>query len=180
MMIQDKKFEKAFQEVLGFEGGYSDDPDDRGGKTKFGITEATARRLGYKGDMKDLTLDQAKKLYYDHYWKCWNYDKIEDERIATEMFDQAVNMGPGTANRNLQKAYNLLSRGKAGDLKVDGILGPITLTYVNRYPYQDDLLQLLNILQAKHYIDIIEKDPSQEKFFRGWLQRTKVNWKEVS
>ena len=78
---------------MGFEGGYSDDPDDRGGKTKFGITEATARRLGYKGDMKDLTLDQAKKLYYDHYWKCWNYDKIEDERIATEMFDQAVNMG---------------------------------------------------------------------------------------
>jgi lysozyme family protein len=178
--VIDTKFKKAFQEVLNFEGGYSDDPDDRGGKTKYGITETTARRLGYKGNMRDLTLDQAKKLYYDHYWKNLNYDKIEDERIAVEMFDQAVNMGPGNANRNLQKAYNLLNRGKAEDLKVDGIIGPITLTYVNRYPYQGDLLQLLNVLQAKHYIAIIENDPSQEKFFRGWLQRTKVNWRKIS
>ncbi len=173
----DQKFEQAFKVILGFEGGYVDDPDDRGGKTKFGITEATAKKYGFKGFVKDLTLEQAKKLYYDHYWKCWNYDQIKDDRIAIEMFDQAVNMGPVTANKNLQKAYNLLDRGKAGDLKVDGVIGPITLTYINRYPHQDDLLQLLNVLQAKHYIDIVESNPSQEKFFRGWLKRTKVNWR---
>ena len=173
----DKKFEQAFEEILGFEGGYSDDPDDRGGKTKFGITEATAKKAGYKGDMKDLTLDMAKKMYYDLYWKQWGYDKITDHRIAIEMFDQAVNMGPVTANKNLQKAYNLLDRGKAGDLKVDGIVGSMTLTYINRYPYQNDLMQLLNILQAKYYIEIVESNPSQDKFFRGWLQRTKVNWR---
>lgn len=175
--MQDKKFEQAFGEILGFEGGYSNDPDDSGGKTKYGITESTARKAGYEGEMKDLTLESAKKMYYELYWKRWNYHKIKDQRIAVEMFDQAVNMGPVTANKNLQKAYNLLNCGKAGDLKVDGVIGPITLAYVNRYPYMTDLLQLLNVLQAKHYIDIVESNPSQEKFFRGWLKRTKVNWR---
>lgn len=174
--MMDRKFEQAFKEILNFEGNYSDDPNDRGGKTKFGITEVTARKAGYKGDMKNLSLAMAKKIYYDLYWKQWNYHKIKDQRIAIEMFDQAVNMGPVTANKNLQKAYNLLNKGKAGDLAVDGIIGPMTLTYINRYPYKTDLLQLLNVLQAKHYIDIIEANPSQKKFFRGWLQRTKINW----
>lgn len=170
----DNKFEKAFDEILGFEGGYSDDPDDKGGKTKFGITEDVARKWGYTGKMKDLPLDTAKEIYYEWFWKQWNYHKIDNQKVAIEMFDQVVNIGPIPANKNLQKAYNLLKKGKAGDLKEDGMVGPITLTYINRYPYQKDLLQLLNVLQGKHYIDIVEEDPSQEKFFRGWLQRTKV------
>ena len=173
----DKKFEQAFEEILGFEGGYSDDEDDSGGKTRFGITEGVARANGYKGKMSKLPLYIAKNIYNNSYWSNHYYDKIDDDRIAIEMFDQAINMGPITANKNLQKAYNLLNRGKAGDLKVDGIIGSITLTYVNRYPYEDDLMQLLNILQAKYYIEIVESNPSQDKFFRGWLQRTKVNWR---
>ena len=57
------KFENAFSRVLGFEGGYSDDPDDRGGKTRFGITEATAAKHGYTGHMEDITLNFAKHIY---------------------------------------------------------------------------------------------------------------------
>ena len=61
-------FITAFEKVIGIEGGYSDDPDDRGGKTKFGITEAVARAHGYRGEMRDLGLTTARKIYKSSYW----------------------------------------------------------------------------------------------------------------
>jgi len=178
----DKNFEIAFKEILGFEvgnsknGGYVNDPLDRGGETKYGITKSIARKAGYTGKMIDLTIEDAKEIYYKFFWKQWNYDKIKNSRIATEMFDQCVNMGFNSANKNLQEAYNLLERGSMNDLLVDGIIGPKTLRCVNEYPYQKDLLQLLNILQGKNYIQIIKNNPSQDKYFRGWLKRTRVYW----
>ncbi len=55
-------FDTAFTKVLGHEGGFSDHPDDPGGKTRFGVTEAVARRVGYKGEMRELPLDLAKQI----------------------------------------------------------------------------------------------------------------------
>ena len=180
-------FDRAFEEIVmklevggAPNGGYVNDPDDYGGETKYGLTKTTLRNLGYRGEVINLTKDQAKKCYYKGFWSNFNYGQIEDPRIAIEMFDQAIHLKYGQGNKNLQEAYNLLNVGKAGDLKVDGLIGPITLTYVNRYPYQNDLLHLLNIIQGKYYIERVREDPSQEKYFRGWLQRTKVYWNEVA
>ncbi|EJY0890163.1 hypothetical protein OE991_005197, partial [Escherichia coli] len=50
-----KSKDKIFDEVLGKEGGYVNHPDDKGGPTKWGITEKVARAHGYRGDMRDLT-----------------------------------------------------------------------------------------------------------------------------
>ncbi len=54
-----KSKDKIFDEVLGKEGGYVNHPDDKGGPTKWGITEKVARSHGYRGDMGDLTREQA-------------------------------------------------------------------------------------------------------------------------
>ena len=42
-----ERFERIFDYLLRVEGGYSDDKNDKGGKTKFGITEEEARKYGY-------------------------------------------------------------------------------------------------------------------------------------
>ncbi|PRX27675.1 putative peptidoglycan binding protein [Orenia metallireducens] len=165
----DKNFEKAFQKILQFEGKYSDDKDDRGGKTKYGISETIARESGYQGEMKDLTLDQAKGIYYQNYWVNLNYHKIKAIDIAIECFEQAVHIGPKRATSNLQLAYNLLTE---QEIEVDGIVGSNTLKGVNNSAYGFELLQLLNILQGERYISICKADKSQKKFIRGWLKRT--------
>ncbi|MBM7624081.1 glycoside hydrolase family 108 protein [Sporohalobacter salinus] len=168
----DDKFNRALKKVLFYEGGYNDDEEDRGGKTKYGITENLARNYGYDGKMKDLELKKAKEIYYREFWAKHFYNWIEDERIAVEVFEQAVNIGAKTANKNLQKAYNLIA-GK--EIEVDGIIRSCTLDAINNFKHKNDLLKLLNILQAKKYIEIIENDKSQKKFMRGWLKRVELN-----
>lgn len=168
----DDKFERAFKKVLNYEGGYSDEQEDRGGKTKYGITENLARDYDYDGEMKDLELKKAKEIYYREFWANHLYSWIEDERIATEVFEQAINMGAKTANKHLQKAYNLLTK---EEIEVDGIIGQNTLDAINNFKYKNDLLKLLNILQAKKYINIVKNDESQQKFIRGWLNRVEFD-----
>ncbi|OUJ77248.1 hypothetical protein BXA17_19190, partial [Acinetobacter baumannii] len=60
--------EQYLDELIKREGGYVNNPADRGGATKFGITEAVARENGYKGNMKDLPLEFAKSIYKKQYW----------------------------------------------------------------------------------------------------------------
>ena len=70
------KFDDAFEIIVGSEGGYSNDPNDPGGATRFGITEAVARANGYEGDMKDLPLDKAKSIYKAKYWDAVSGDNL--------------------------------------------------------------------------------------------------------
>jgi lysozyme family protein len=168
-------FDKAFDIVLGFEGGHSNDTDDAGGETKYGITKETARAHGYQGDMKALTLDDAKKIYKSAYWDALNLDLVVDAQAAREAFDIAVNMGVGTAGKFIQHALNLLNRNAASwpDIAEDGVIGTQTLTVLNDLQAKDlaSFYKALNALQGKRYIEICERDPRQEKFFRGWLLR---------
>jgi len=75
-------FEKAVAKTLSLEGGYVNDPADPGGPTKYGITEATARAHGYIGDMRDLPLDLAKKIYKESYWDVARLDEVDSQLIA--------------------------------------------------------------------------------------------------
>ena len=168
-------FEKAFEKVLKFEGGYVNDPVDRGGETNWGITKKVARNAGYRGEMKDLTVEDAKKIYRQNYWSIIKLDQIKDDSIAIKAFDIAVNMGTGTAIRLLQKAYNILNQ---ETITVDGIVGPQTLSAINNYKHKKDLFHLLNVLQARRYIKIVENDESQKRFIRGWLKRTQMKIEE--
>lgn len=82
-------FERAFEIVIGHEGGLVDDPRDPGGLTKFGISQRAYPSL----DIKALTLEQAKGIYYEDYWLKAGCDQLVDEPMAILVFDCAVNQG---------------------------------------------------------------------------------------
>lgn len=81
--------------VIGREGGYSNHPADRGGATRWGITEAVARAHGYRGDMRGFPREEAVGIYQRVYWTRPGFDRIAPlaPDIAAELFDTGVNMG---------------------------------------------------------------------------------------
>ena len=162
------RFDDMVKVVLKFEGGYVNNPADKGGETNYGITAATAHGAGYTGAMKDMTVDQAKAIYRKLYWEKPGFDKITDDSLAMALFDQGVNMGTGTAVKNLQQAYNYLN---SEVIQVDGLLGPNTVQAVNSYKYPADLLNCLNGVRISRYLEIVENNPTQKVFLRGWLRR---------
>lgn len=172
--------EQFLVELISREGGYVNNPNDRGGATKYGITEAVARSHGYKGNMKDLPMDLAKDIYRKQYWIQPRFDQINtiNPVVAEELLDTGVNCGVAFAKPTLQRSLNLLNnQGKGGwpDLAVDGIYGPATLnalkTYLSKRGKEGErvLLRTLNILQGERYISICERNPIQEQFFYGWI-----------
>lgn len=171
--------EQQIEALIDREGGYVDHPADRGGPTKFGITEQVARAFGYNGRMQDLTRDAARLIYKARYWKQPRFDEVHlvYPRLAEEMFDTGVNMGPAIPSRFLQRALNLLNRSQADypDIGVDGQLGALTLHSLNRYRAKRGtageavLVKALDALQGARYMDLAEARESQEAFLYGWL-----------
>jgi len=93
-------FNRAFEIVLGHEGGYSADPQDPGGETKFGISKRAYPQL----DIKALTIEQARDIYFKDYWVAAGCEHVADEAMAILMFDCAVNQGVFRAKQIAGKA----------------------------------------------------------------------------
>lgn len=172
--------EQYLDELIKREGGYVNNPADRGGATKYGITEAVARASCFKGYMRDLPLSVAKDIYRKQYWTSPRFDQVNliSNAVAEELLDTGVNCGTGFAKPLLQRALNLLNnQGKGGwpDLVVDGVYGSATLnalkTYMAKRGKEGEkvLIRVLNIMQGQRYIEICERNPTQEQFFYGWI-----------
>lgn len=167
-------------DLIDREGGYSDHPADRGGPTRWGITENEARAHGYTGDMRDFAKDAAFDIYRHKYWTepGFNQVALRDVKLAEELLDTGVNMGPTVAGRFLQRALNVLNRGASAypDVIVDGNVGKITLYALDQFIAARGpdgitvLLRALNALQGARYVEIAEANPSQETFEYGWLR----------
>ena len=161
-----ERFERIFDYLLRVEGGYSDDENDKGGKTKYGITEEEARDFGYKGDMQDLTKDFAKNIYLKKYYLGNKLDKVVDDKVALSICDWAVNSGRN-GTKNAQIAINQLTN---ANLDVDGIIGNKTLDALNVVD-PEKFLEVYHNLQRIYYKGKVEADRTQEKFLTGWLNR---------
>ena len=169
-------FLEAYKETSGNEGGTSNNKVDRGGYTYRGISRKNWPYWeGWAVIDQGHTPpeDMVQNFYLLNFWDRISLTAVINQKIANELFDTGVNMHPKIAITLLQRALNLLNRNSAlyPDVPVDGILGAKTLSLTNSHPYPDALLKLLNGLQLARYVDICEKDPTQEEFLRGWLKR---------
>jgi lysozyme family protein len=172
-------FDDLIDEIIKIEGGYSDDKNDSGGKTRYGITEAVARQYGYQGPMKDLPVSLAKQIYREKYWNPLQLDQIEriSPAIVHEMLDTGINQGIGRAGEYLQLSLNALNRqGKDfPDVKIDGDIGPATLGALRAFVTKRDgqgqvvLLRALNCLQGAFYVNLSQNRQKDEEFVYGWL-----------
>ncbi|SEM78941.1 Predicted Peptidoglycan domain-containing protein [Syntrophus gentianae] len=169
-----KPFDYAFEQTLCLEEGYSDDPADRGGKTNWGITEATLKDACTRGivptrDVASLSKDQARLIYKAEYWDALKLDSVISPAIVAEIFDTEVNMGRSAAVKIIQEALNYLGE----SLAVDGVMGMKTLAALNKWSSKDEraLFVCLNGFQFMRYVGIVEMNASQKRFSRGWTKR---------
>lgn len=149
-------FGTAFALLLGHEGDFSDHKDDPGGKTRFGVTEAVAREAGYQGDMRELPVELAQKIYLERYWRPISADDLPPG-IRYAVFDAAVNSGPGQAIRWLQRALGVTA---------DGVIGPKTLAAA--YAQDTNSLRLRLLAQRLRFMAGL---PNWPAFSRGWARR---------
>ncbi|WP_028969738.1 glycoside hydrolase family 108 protein [Sphingomonas sp. URHD0057] len=162
------------------EGGFVSHPADKGGPTCFGITEAVARAHGYVGPMRLLPREEAATIYERLYWLRPRFDDIARRswRLAAELFDSGVNMGPAVAATFLQRALTALNRSGKDypDLVPDGRIGPMTLFALDAFlatrgktSGETVLLRALEALQGERYLRLAERRPANEAFLYGWL-----------
>jgi lysozyme family protein len=171
--------ETLIDEVIGREGGYSNHPADRGGATRWGVTETVARAHGYRGDMRRYPRDEAVAVYRRLYWLRPGLDRVAEHapRVAAELFDTGVNMGPAVAVGFLQRALNALNRGASdyADIAVDRRVGDETIVALKRFIARRGpageavLLKALEALQGERYLRLAEERPANEAFLYGWL-----------
>ncbi len=166
-------------EVIGREGGYSNHPADKGGATRWGVTEAVARAHGYRGDMRLYPREEAVAVYRRIYWLRPGFDRVAEHapRVAAELFDTGVNMGPGVAIGFLQRALNALNRGAGDypDMAVDRKIGDRTIgaleAFIARRGAAGEavLLKAIEALQGERYLRLAEERPANGAFLYGWL-----------
>ena len=149
-------FDEAFLRLIGHEGGYVADSRDPGGETKFGIS-----RRSYPGeDIKGMTLARAKTIYARDFWGPAGCDAVPDG-IKFDLFDTAVNAGPGAAIRMLQKALGVTQ---------DGVIGPKTMQAISSMD-PERLDKRFN----GHRLDHLNNLDTWPDFGRGWAQRIAEN-----
>jgi lysozyme family protein len=173
--------DNALDAIIAREGGYVNDPADRGGETRYGITVAVARQSGYDGPMKDLPLDLAKNIYADQYWRRPGFSRVSQvsERLAERMLDCGINMGPSVSTGFLQRALNALSQnGELYEMLTrDGAYGDRTHSALRAYIRargrsggEQVLITAFNGLQTQRYIELTEGRPQNARFTFGWLR----------
>lgn len=169
-----KRFDKAYAYVIENEGiRFTCHPDDRGGATKFGITQETfdqwreLQQLGTKS-VKDITEQEAKEIYEKMYFRRCRLEEVKEEQVAIVIFDQAVNVGVKEASKRTQRVVNKYVR--STKLNVDGVIGPKTLAALNRVKLANFMPEFFGE-SLMYYAVIVANNPSQSVFIKGWTRR---------
>ena len=166
-------------ELIAREGGYVSRAADKGGLTRFGITQAVAKAHGYVGDMAKLPRDTAVAVYRADYWTLPRLDAVAAlaPKVAAELFDTGVNMGTGTAAAFLRRALNALNHNGADyrDVPAKGALDDAVLAALRAFlrvrsaAGEAVLVKALDALQGERYLALAETRPANEAFLYGWL-----------
>jgi len=153
-------FEKAVALVMASEGGakFTDDPKDRGGKTRYGIS----KRRYPDEDIQNLTEARARFLYKRDYWDRICGDSIIHQETAEVIFDTCVNFGVSAGSKLVQKILGVV---------VDGWIGPKTIAALNAVAQPNDFLKSLALMKISRYTMICTKYREQQRFLMGWIKR---------
>lgn len=163
--------------VLKYEGGYVNDPLDKGGETNRGITIGALNAAKKQGivppdiTIKDLThdLESVRKIYDINYYKK-SKANLMSHPLAFAHFDASVNHGVGNSARFIQRTLNVFGT----SLNVDGAIGPKTLAALEEVLSTVDVDLITKTycnIRKSFYDAIITNNPSQRKFYNGWMNR---------
>ena len=162
-------FDDCLKFVLQWEGGYVNDPADRGGTTNRGVTqhvydEWRERKHYDKRSVKDIEAGEVMQIYLEQYWKPARCPAMDDP-MALVMFDSAVNHGVGRAVKFLQSVLGV---------EPDGHFGPKTMAAFDDIEAAHGTKFIAHAVierRAAFYDAIVERDPSQQRFIKGWKNR---------
>lgn len=176
--------------IFKWEGGFVNDPTDRGGATNMGVTIGTWKQTGYDKDGDgDIDVDDLKLLTKDdvvsrvlrpHYWNRWKADRINSQSVANILVDWV--WGSGVHGIKIpQRILNVVQ---------DGIVGEKTLAALNNYPDQKELFGKIFQARVDFINGIVERSVSdyekkigrkapesellkytQKRFLKGWMNR---------
>ncbi len=161
---------KAINHILGWEGGWADDPQDKGGKTNMGVTLATWQAFGYDKnfdghiDAEDLKLitrnDVFEKVFIPMCWLNWKAERIPNQSVAEILTDWVWGSG----------SWGIIIPQKLLNVAADGKVGPMTLETLLS---QDQQEFHKKVWYARHNFlkNIVRQDKTQQKFFKGWINR---------
>jgi lysozyme family protein len=156
--------ENAIPFILEKEGGYVNNKNDKGGKTKYGISEHQYPNL----DIENLTQQDAINIIEEDYWNPNFLDKILSQSIANQCLSLIINMNPVVAIKIIQVAINENNR-RLIDLKIDGIMGIQTINTINSS--NSYLIDNIKIQACIHYLELVDIDNTKITFLRGWIRR---------
>ena len=177
-----KSISEIIDDVIETEGGFADHPDDAGGPTNFGITlrlYQTYRHNATVDNLKNIKKADAHLIYYDEFFIKTKIEEIFKiaPNVGTELFDCAINMGPGTAVMMFQRCLNVMNRnGKDyGDMPVNGVIRLSTIASMQAFVKLRKVAGTVTMtkafvcLRGARYIDIAERKPNNESFIYGWI-----------
>lgn len=153
-------FNQALKDhIKASEGGYVNNPNDRGGETKYGISKRSYPKL----DIKNLTWAQALEIYERDFWKKMNLGQLKDQELANNVMDFGINAGIHQAGVSLQRVLGFTGT------NVDGKIGPVTIAAANAMPTAAAKYSQERI---RFYQSLAQTNPSQAGFLNGWINRT--------
>ncbi|MBZ9578966.1 glycoside hydrolase family 108 protein [Klebsiella quasivariicola] len=170
-------FSKISSVILQHEGGYVNDPNDRGGETNMGITIATWRAyapsdLGIEATsntLRNMTKEQAEIIYYNHYWEPKGFCKLETIKIALMIYDWTITSGRAVTQvrKMLHNEYNI-------NLVVSNTMDDDMIHCINAIEDQEQLLSRIAEVRKEYYrsLTITNGEPNtQVRFLTGWINR---------
>lgn len=148
-----------------WEGGFANHPADPGGATKWGVTLDTFRSFygSYKtvSDLKNMTEYQWDYIFIRGFWDKALATQIVSQSVANMIVDWGWHSGMKTSIKAAQKILGCTQ---------DGIMGPITMGFINRTNARD-LFNKLYDARKKYYENIVAKKPQMKVFLKGWMNR---------
>jgi lysozyme family protein len=177
LQSQSKKFNYAMSVVLIHEGGLSDDKNDPGGITRYGISlrYIKSQHIDIDGDgdsnrddIIKLTQSDADRIYLIDWWSRYGYEKINDIHVATKLMDASVNMGASRAHKLAKQALNAIHHQL---IPINGTLDSRTIALINTTE-PSVMMDALRAQEERFYRDIVRRNPHLRCFLTGWIKRS--------